>query len=96
MEIKIKKLCYQDYNITTTLNTKNIIGITGEETSQILKLISLYLIGKGNIFYGEDKIKKENHSKFQRKNAYIEKEMTIIPYLNTVKEYMINFINHNN
>lgn len=92
MEIKTKNLSYQDFLLNIEIDGKNIIGITGSGKTTVLKLLSLQLIGKGDIIYDNEKIKKENRATLKRKNSYVASTFQTISFLNTVREYMEYYI----
>lgn len=88
MEIAFKNIAYHDQTINFSLNSNEIIGITGKQTEELLSLIALYNFPEGTILYNNIKLDKNNRNEYFRKISYVKAEFEKSPYINTVKETM--------
>lgn len=88
MEIIAKNVLYKDHNIAFAIESNDIIGITGKQTSELLSIIALHTSVEGSLLYNKNKIDKNNKNEYYRKISYISEEFEKLPNINTVKENM--------
>lgn len=89
MEIIFKNVIYQNFELNFTIDSNDIIGISGRGKTTVLKLISLLTLKeKGSIYYDNIKLNKQNLNEIRKKLSLIEQEFKKETFLNTVKEYM--------
>ena len=94
MEIKLENLKLNDWELNTTLSSEDIIGITGPEYEEVLEILSLKEIAKGQIIINKETITKENQYDYYKKISLVQKDFKKINYLNTIKEHMDFIINY--
>lgn len=88
MEIIYKNITSNNYQLTLTLNSNEVIGITGKNCSKILSILGLQEEQEGIIYYDSIKIDKSNRSDFYKKISYIKETLEKPTIINTVREYM--------
>lgn len=88
----MKNVNFDDYNLNFTLESNNIIGITGKNSLEVLKFLSLPTKYQGQIYCDEEKITKQNILKYKEKVSLISKMPTFPNYLETVNDYMLYII----
>lgn len=94
MEIKLENIRINDWEFSTVLSSKDIIGITGPEYEELLKILHLESLPEGNIKINDTEVTSENNLEFYKTISIVEKEFKKINYLNTVKEHMDYIINY--
>ena len=60
MEIKLKKVINNGYDLTFTINRNDIIGITGANCNEVIKLLNLEYIPEGSITFNDLKVTEKN------------------------------------
>lgn len=96
MEITLKKYIYKNKEINLTINNHSIIGVIGNSIEDFLALLSLNTLSKGTYLFNENKVTKENINVFQKRISYIKEDITILPFLTTVKDYFLYEIKNKN
>lgn len=96
MEIILNKYLYKDKEINLTIKHNSVIGITGSNFQDFLSLISLHYLSKGSYYLNDNKVTKENIKVFRKRIAYIEENLSLIPFLTTVQDYLIYEIKRKN
>ncbi len=96
MEITLKKYIYKNKEINLTINNNLITGIIGNSIEDFLALLSLSTLSKGTYLFNENKVTKENINVFQKRISYIKEDITILPFLTTVKDYFLYEIKNKN
>lgn len=94
MEIKLDNIKANSWEFSTTLSSKHIVGITGPEYEELLKILRLENLPEGTITVNESQVTAENQLDYYKTISIIEKDFKKINYLNTVKEHMDYIINY--
>lgn len=93
MELKFINYEHKEKNISLTLTPGNIYGITGKNSSELIPVISLRKLNKGQVTANEEKINKENVNEYRKK-------ISLITTFNTsqinIYNIMIEYIKRNN
>ena len=71
MELKFINYEHKEKNISLTLTPGNIYGITGKNASELIPVISLRKLNKGQVTVNEEKINKENINEYRKKISLI-------------------------
>lgn len=93
MEIKFIDYEYKDKTITLSFDSSKIYGITGKNVVDLLPIISLKEINKGQIAINGNKVTKDNINEYRKKIALI---ITLNSTHQCVYNIMTEFIQRNN
>ncbi|MBE6157561.1 MAG: ATP-binding cassette domain-containing protein [Firmicutes bacterium] len=85
MEIKFKEIKNNKYNLTFSINSKDITGITGDN---IIDIIALNYFPEGEVYINDKKLLRTNYNTIKRKISVVESKFIKQPYLDTVIENM--------
>ena len=95
MEIVLKNITYRYHDqpiftrLNLTLSGPKIIGLMGENKTQLLNLIDATKIpDKGSITLGKDTLSKKNLSSFRRKVALVTQEVKDQFFMDTIEDEM--------
>ena len=94
MEIVLENVKQNDWELTTTLSSNDMIGITGPEYEELLNILTLKKLPEGKITIDNQELTPENYLEFYKKISIIEKQFKKMPYLNTIKDHMDYIINY--
>ena len=94
MKDKLENIKQDDWELTTTLSSSDMIGITGPEYAELLNILTLKKLPEGTITVDNQEITSENYLEYYKKISIIEKQLKKMPYLNTIKEHMDYIINY--
>lgn len=93
MEIKFEEVIHNEFNLTFTINSNDITGITGSGKSTVLDLINLSYIPNG-IIYDETKVTKSNVNNLRKRISLVKKNFEKLIQLDTVKDHMLYIITY--
>lgn len=94
MELRFINYTYKDKVLNFNIPNSSIIGVTGTSKNEILDLIALKTLNKGQLTINDTKINKENIYEYRKKISYVQK--TLNTHNNTVKELMTDHIKRHN
>lgn len=94
MEVILENIKQDDWELTATLSSSDMIGITGPEYAELLNILTLKKLPEGTITVDNQEITSENYLEYYKKISIIEKQLKKMPYLNTIKEHMDYIINY--
>ena len=94
MEIVLENVKQNDWELTTTLSSNDMIGITGPEYEELLNILTLRKLPEGKITIDNQELTPENYLEYYKKISIIEKQFKKMPYLNTIKDHMDYIINY--
>lgn len=94
MEVVLENVKQNDWELTTTLSSNDMIGITGPEYEELLNILTLKKLPEGKITIDNQELIPENYLEYYKKISIIEKQFKKIPYLNTIKDHMDYIINY--
>lgn len=93
MEINYEKIESGDFHdLNLTITNQYIVGITGNEKNELINIITLQNKIRGNIIYNNIKVTNNNINFIRKEISIVEKYFMFSPYINTVREYMENYI----
>lgn len=75
MELKLINYAYKESILNIEINSGTLLGITGTNRKDILELIALKKINKGQIIIDNVKVTKENINRYRRKISYIDQNI---------------------
>ena len=90
----LENIKQNEWEITTTLLSDEIIGITGPEYEELLDIFSLKKLPEGKISIDQQEVTSGNYLDYYKKISMIKKDLEKINYLNTIKEHMDFHINY--
>lgn len=88
MELKIKDYHYNDTLLNFSINSNNIIGITGTDKNKLIDIIKLERNYKGKIFIDTKEITKSEISTYKKKIISITEELEYAPFLKNIYQLM--------
>ena len=94
MEVVLENVKQNDWELTTTLSSNDMIGITGPEYEELLNILTLKKLPEGKITIDNQELIPENYLEYYKKISIIEKQFKKMPYLNTIKDHMDYIINY--
>lgn len=94
MEIILENIKQNDWEFSTTLSGKEIIGITGTDYEELLDILRLETLPEGKIQIDGKEVTEENYLNYYKKISKVDKKFQKINYLNTIKEHMDYIINY--
>ena len=94
MEIILENIKQNDWEFSTTLSGKEIIGITGTDYEELLDILRLETLPEGKIQIDGEEVTEENYLNYYKKISKVSKKFQKINYLNTIKEHMDYIINY--
>lgn len=86
MELKFINYEYKDKNISFEIESGKIIGITGQDSSELLDVIALKTLHKGQLTINNIKINKENIREYRKKIVLIK------DHINSSQHSIINIM----
>ena len=93
MEIKLTHVKTTNLtDISITIPSSVITGITGENSKEILEVISFSNSFKGSIYFDKERITKKKQNEYKVKTYYVPLEFELDYPLYTVEEYLRYFI----
>ena len=93
MEIKLTHVKTTNLtDISITIPSSVITGITGENSKEILEVISFSNSFKGSIYFDKERITKKKQNEYKGKTYYVPLEFKLDYPLYTVEEYLRYFI----
>ena len=93
MEIKLTHVKTTNLtDISITIPSSVITGITGENSKEILEVISFSNSFKGSIYFDKERITKKKQNEYKGKTYYVPLEFELDYPLYTVEEYLRYFI----
>lgn len=93
MEIKLTHVKTTNLtDISITIPSSVITGITGENSKEILEVISFSNPFKGSIYFDKERITKKKQNEYKGKTYYVPLEFELDYPLYTVEEYLRYFI----
>lgn len=93
MEIKLTHVKTTNLtDISITIPSSVITGITGENSKEILEVISFSNSFKGSIYFDKERITKKKQNEYKKKTYYVPLEFELDYPLYTVEEYLRYFI----
>ena len=93
MEIKLTHVKTTNLtDISITIPSSVITGITGENSKEILEVISFSNSFKGSIYFDKERITKKKQNEYKNKTYYVPLELKLEYPLYTVEEYFRYFI----
>ena len=87
MELKFINYQYKTKNISFDIPKSTIIGITGSQSEDLIPIICLKTLNKGQITANNEKVNKDNIYEYKKRISYVDKA------LNTHKHLVLDFIN---
>lgn len=96
MELKFLNYTYNDTYIDMDIKNNNITGITGTYNKDIINVLSLINIGKGQIIVDGAKVTKDNIYDYRKKISLVPLFLPEYTFISTVQELMnYNIKQHN-
>lgn len=92
MEMIFENYSYKEKNINLTIKHNSIIGITGKNINDILELICLHSLGKGNLTINDIKTNTDNIKVFRKRIGFVKENIDNKPFCSTVLDLMLNEI----
>ncbi len=86
MELKFINYQYKNKNISFDIPKSTIIGITGSQIDELIPVICLKTLNKGQITANNEKVNKDNIYEYKKRISYVEKD------LNTHKHIVLDLI----
>ena len=71
MEIVLENVKQDDWELTTTLSSNDIIGITGPEYEELLNILTLKKLPEGKIVIDNQELTSENYLEYFKKTTII-------------------------
>lgn len=90
MELRFINYTYKDKSLNFDLPKNSIIGLTGQTSEELLDIISLRKLNKGQLTIDEVKVTKDNIYDFRRKISVVDKILNT--YHHTVYDFMVDYI----
>lgn len=90
MELRFINYTYKDKSLNFDLQKNSIIGLTGQTSEELLDIISLRKLNKGQLTIDEVKVTKDNIYDFRRKISVVDKILNT--YHHTVYDLMVDYI----
>lgn len=94
MELKFIDYLYNDKKLNFDIKPATIYGITGQGKDEILDIISLNSLNKGQLIINNIKVTKDNLGKYQKQISYIGN--TIKTHQQKILNIMNNYIKRHN
>lgn len=96
MEIRFENCSYDEINLNFKIDESTIVGITGTNKDKFIGLIKLDFLPKGNIYFNNIKITKDNIWQEKRKIVFIRQDFIWPQFLRNVLDYMLYYMKKNN
>ena len=94
MEIIFKNYEYKENKLSFKIEKGQILGITGKNSNEIIDLIALKTLNKGQITINDQRVNKDNIWSYRRKIALIKGNISTSQ--SNVLNIMIEYIKKNN
>lgn len=88
MELKFLNYAYNDTYIDMDIKSNNITGITGVYNTDIINMISLVNVGKGQIIVDDTKVTKDNIYDYRKKISLVPLFLPEYTFISNVQELM--------
>lgn len=95
MEIEFNNYEYNDNKISFKINSKQITGMTGSNSQELIELLKLKYKYTGTIIINNKEVTKDNINSFKYKISSTE-DYNINIYFNNIYEMMENIMKNNN
>lgn len=91
MELKFINYQYHEKALSFNIKSASIYGITGTNTEEIIDIIALKKLNKGQLTIDSIKITKDNINEYRKKISYINKELEthFDKVINLMNDYII-------
>ncbi len=94
MELKYTNIEFKEKTLSLEIPQNTILGLTGSSLDEIIPIIALKQLNKGQITIDKEKVTKDNIYEYRRKISIVDK--TLKTHTHKVIDLMIDYIRSNN
>lgn len=92
MEIIFKDYPFLNNKLNLTISSNSLVGVTGPLKEEFIATLSLINLKKEAIFISDNKVTKENIKVFRKRIGIVSKDIALIYYSYTVREFLLQEI----